>query len=281
MRILITGAGGQLGRDLQEALAGEEIHPATRAELDVASRTAVFNAAEQVRPAVIINAAAFNDVDGAETNPELAFAVNGVGPGQLARAAARVGARLVHISTDYVFDGTKGTPYTEEDNPNPQSVYARSKYEGELRVLDSEANACVLRTSWLYGEHGRNFVKTILQAAERGGPLRVVSDQTGSPTSTHDLADAIAVLIRASARGLFHVVNRGACSRHEFARAIVQDRVEVMPISSAEAARAAPRPANSSMVSTRWEQAGLPPLRPWEEALSDFLSQHAHQKRND
>src|SRR5437879_8790775 len=223
MRILITGAGGQLGRELQDLLSGEEIHAAGHADLDVANRDAVFKAVERARPAWIINAAAFNDVDGAETAAERAFAVNGLGPAHLADAAARTGARLLHISTDYVFDGTKGTPYTEEDNPNPQSVYARSKYEGERRVLDSEANACVLRTSWLYGEHGRNFVKTILQAAERGGPLRVVSDQTGSPTSTHDLADAIAALIRASARGLFHVVNRGACSRNELSRAIVQD----------------------------------------------------------
>jgi len=271
MRILITGAGGQLGRDLQGALAGDEIHPATHAELDIGSRAAVLGAIERIRPAVIINAAAFNDVDGAETSGELALAVNGAGPGHLAEAAARTGARLVHISTDYVFDGTKGSAYTEDDRPNPLSAYARSKYEGELRVLDSEAAACVLRTAWLYGRHGKNFVTTILKTAERGGPLRVVSDQVGSPTSTHDLAEAIASLIRTPARGLFHVVNRGACSRYELARAVVSGRVEVEPISSGEAARAAPRPANSSLVSVRWEAAGLTPLRTWEAALKDFL----------
>src|SRR5207245_3190447 len=163
------------------------------------------------------------------------FAVNGAAPGHLAEAAAVAGASIVHISSDYVFDGTKGTAYTEDDAPNPLSVYASSKYEGERRVLDSGAAACVLRTAWLYGVHGKNFVKAILAAAARGGPLKVVADQVGSPTATADLAQAIAQLIETPARGLFHVANGGACSRFGFAQAIVRGAVEVLPITTAEA----------------------------------------------
>ena len=272
MRILITGAGGQLGRDLHEVLAQEQVHGFSHQELDVAVRDAVFAAVERVRPAVVINTAAFNDVDGAETAAEQALAVNGAGPGHLADAAARTGARLIHISTDYVFDGTKGAPYTEDDQPNPLSVYARSKYEGELRVLSSSANACVLRTAWLYGRHGRNFVTAIREAARRRLPLKVVADQVGSPTSTADLSQAIAALMGTPVRGLFHVVNAGACSRFEFAKAIVGGAVDVVPITTVEARRAASRPANSSLISVRWQPAGLQPLRSWEDALAAFLT---------
>ncbi len=271
MRILLTGAGGQLGHDLQDALRAYELHSYDHASLDIADRDAVLREVERVRPQWVINAAAYNDVDGAETAVETAFAVNGAGPGNLAETAARVGARMVHISTDYVFDGRKGTPYTEDDAPNPLSVYARSKYEGEQRVLELGASACVLRTAWLYGRHGKNFVKTILAAAEKGRPLKVVADQVGSPTATADLAQAISQLIQTPARGLFHAVNAGACSRFEFAQAIVRGAVEVLPITTAEAARPAPRPANSSLTSIRWQQSGLSPLRSWRSALGAFL----------
>lgn len=272
MRVLITGASGQLGRDLQEALAQEEVHAADHARLDIANRDAVFDAVKTIRPAWIINAAAFNDVDGAESQVELAFKVNGAGPGHLADAAVHTSTRLVHISTDYVFDGGKGSPYDECDTPNPQGVYARSKYEGEVRVLNSGAAACVLRTAWLYGRHGRNFVKTILSASRAGTPIKVVRDQIGSPTATADLSQAIGALIRARVEGLFHAVNTGACSRFELAQAIVGDRVRVVPIFTKEAARPAPRPANSSLTSVRWPEAGLPAFVPWREALDRFLS---------
>jgi len=271
MRILLTGAGGQLGRDLQETLKGHDVRGFDHANLDVADREAVLRTVQQAHPEWIINAAAFNDVDGAETRTEEAFAVNGAGPGHLAEAASRLGASIVHISTDYVFDGTKGAPYSEEDAPNPQSVYARSKYEGERRVFDSGASACVLRTAWLYGRHGKNFVKAILAAAAKGGPLKVVADQVGSPTATADLAQAVAQLIQTPARGLFHVANSGACSRFEFAKAIVRGSVEVQPITTREAARPASRPANSSLISVRWQQSGLTPLRSWHSALDAFL----------
>jgi dTDP-4-dehydrorhamnose reductase len=268
---LLTGASGQLGHDLQDTLRDHKVHVYNHGALDVTDREAVLRAVEQVRPNWVINAAAFNDVDGAESAVEAAFAVNGAGPGYLAEAAARADASIVHISTDYVFDGAKGTPYTEEDVPNPLSVYARSKLEGERRVLDSGASACVLRTAWLYGRHGKNFVKAILAAAEKGGPLKVVADQVGSPTATADLAHAIAQLIGTPARGLFHVANVGACSRFEFAKAIVRGAVQVLPITTAEVARPAPRPANSSLLSVRWQQTGLIPLRSWQVALDRFL----------
>jgi dTDP-4-dehydrorhamnose reductase len=151
------------------------------------------------------------------------------------------------------------------------SVYGRSKYDGELQVLAAHPSACVLRTAWLYGEYGNNFVKAILKAAGGGGPLKVVADQVGSPTWTRHLAQAIGELIQTPARGLFHVANGGACSRFEFARAIVQGRVEVEPISAAQAARPAPRPANSALASERWPAAGLRTLPDWASALADFL----------
>src|SRR5207302_6269008 len=189
------------------------------------------------RPEWVINVAAFNDVDGAELVEAQAFAVNAAGPGNLADSAADVGAGLVHISSDFVFDGTKGSAYTEEDQPNPLSAYARSKYEGDLRVLNSKAAVCVLRTAWLYGLHGKNFVRAILDRAKQGGPLDVVADQVGSPTYTRDLADAISRIIQTPSRGLFHVTNAGACSRFELAKAIVRGAVEVRPITTAESGR--------------------------------------------
>jgi dTDP-4-dehydrorhamnose reductase len=272
VRILVTGAGGQLGRELIDVLALHEVHGRDHRALDITDRQAVFKTIEDVRPSWVINAAAYNDVDGAEAAAELAFAVNAAGPGNLDAAAARAGAEMVHISTDYVFDGRKGAPYTELDRADPLSVYGRSKYEGELLVMAAHPTACVLRTAWLYGEYGNNFVKAILKAADRGGPLKVVADQVGSPTWTRHLARAIGELIQTPVRGLFHVANAGACSRFEFARAIVQGRVEVQPISAADAARPAPRPANSALVSARWQAAGLRPLPDWERALTDYLA---------
>ena len=271
MRILVTGAGGQLGSELIDVLAQDEVHGLDHGALDISDREAVFAAVDRVRPSWIINAAAFNEVDAAEGAPEQAFQVNASGAGYLAEAAVRAGAEMVHISTDYVFDGRKGAPYTELDHANPLSAYGRSKYEGELQVLNSQASACVVRTAWLYGRYGKNFVKAILAAAEGGGPLKVVADQVGSPTWTRHLARAISDLIRTPARGLFHVANSGACSRFEFAQAIVDGRVDVLPITSSEARRPAPRPANSALVSDRWTAAGLRPLPDWRMALAEFL----------
>jgi dTDP-4-dehydrorhamnose reductase len=272
VRILITGGGGQLGRDLREVLVEHEVASFDHAGLDITDRRAVFRTVERITPHWVINAAAFNDVDGAETAAEAAFAVNATGPGNLAEAAAtRSSAAMMHISTDYVFDGRKKSPYSESDNPNPLSVYGRSKYEGELRVLGSGENTMVVRTAWLYGRYGKNFVTAIRAAAAKGSPLRVVADQVGSPTATLDLARAIGRLITSPIRGLLHAVNAGSCSRYDFARAIVGTGTEIIPITSAEAARPATRPRNATLVSERWLLTGIDPLRPWEDALKDFL----------
>lgn len=271
MRILLTGARGQLGHDLVEALGAEEVVAVGHSELDIADRVAVSQAVRAARPDWIVNAAAFNDVDLAESARAAAFAVNADGPAYLAAAAKAVGARLVHVSTDYVFNGRKGEPYTEDDTPEPLSVYGASKRAGEVRVLDSGGRASVLRTAWLYGSHGKNFVKAILAAASSGKPLRVVADQVGSPTWTRDLAFAIRDLLATDMAGLFHVVNSGACSRYEFARAILQGGGEVEAVKSSEMPRPAPRPANSSLRSTRWAEGGMRAMRPWQEALAEFL----------
>ena len=274
MRVLVTGARGQLGQDLTALLRDDEVHETDFAELDIADRAAVDGLVRELRPEWVINVAAFNDVDGAESAEAIAFAINTVGPGNLADAAAAVDAGMLHISSDFVFDGTKGSPYTEDDRPNPLNVYGRSKYEGDKRVLNSKASAIVLRTAWLYGINGKNFVKAILERANEGRPFDVVSDQVGSPTYTRDLADAINRVIRTRARGLFHVTNAGACSRYEFAKAIVRGAVEVRPITTPDSGRRARRPASAPLTSTRWQAAGLPPLRSWEDALSDFLETH-------
>ena len=272
MRILLSGAGGQLAADLASELAAQDLHAVDHDQLDIADRAAVEAMVVALRPEWIVNAAAFNDVDAAESQPERAFAVNADGPAYLAEAGARVGARLLHISTDYVFNGRKGSAYSEQDAPDPLSVYGKSKLAGERRVLESGVGACVLRTAWLYGRGGKNFVKAILAAAQRGEPLTVVADQVGSPTSTRDLAAAIGELLETDLQGLFHVANAGACSRYDFARAIVGERVPVRPIPSSQAERPAPRPANSSLTSERWGEAGMRPLRAWDTALRDFLA---------
>jgi len=274
VRVLVTGARGQLGQDLTSLLKDDEAHATDFAELDIADREAVTALVRDLRPEWVINVAAYNDVDGAESAEDQAFSINAAGPGNLADAAAAVSAGMLHISSDFVFDGTKGSPYTEDDRANPLNVYGRSKYEGDLRVLNSKASAIVLRTAWLYGLRGKNFVKAILERAKEGRPLEVVSDQVGSPTYTRDLADAISRVIRTPARGLFHVTNAGACSRFEFAKAIVRGAVEVRPIATADSGRRAPRPASAPLTSVRWEAAGLPPLRSWEAALKDFLDSY-------
>jgi dTDP-4-dehydrorhamnose reductase len=270
VRLLITGAEGQLATDLRGVLQGE-VHALSRRELDITDREEVFRRVERIRPAWVINAAAYNDVDGAETEVEQAFAVNGRGPGNLADAATANGASIVHVSTDYVFDGEKGTAYNEDDLPNPINAYGRSKREGEMRVLASGAPACLVRTAWLYGRHGNNFVKMVQAAAKAGKPLRMVTDQVGSPTWTADLATAIVALVNSPARGLFHVTNAGACSRFEQAKTILGSSTGLIPISSGESHRPARRPKNSSLTSVRWPAAGFTPLPPWQDALARFL----------
>ena len=276
MRILVTGADGQLGTELVRALAPHGgLIPVTQADLDVTDRRcAEFVAALQ--PEWVVHTAAATDVDGCEREPEQAMAVNAEGTRRVAEGCQRAGAGLVYLSTDYVFDGRKGAPYAESDPPAPLNAYGRSKLEGEQATRRVASRWTIVRTAWLYGVHGRNFVKTILGKVAAGEPLRVVDDQVGSPTHAGDVAEAVARLLSQGRTGMYHVTNTGTCSWYEFAREILRltgyDSTAVAPISSAELNRSARRPAYSALENAAWQAAGLPPLRPWREALAAMLA---------
>lgn len=291
MRFLVTGAGGQLGRDVAAALAGLvppggrrgsastgrlgvrtpcDVVAADHRRLDVSDRFQVLTAFEAARPDVVVHAAAFTAVDACEGDPDRAFAVNTLGTRHVAEAARRTGAHVVYLSTDYVFDGTAGRPYVEWDPPNPLSVYGRSKLGGEHELVPG---ATVVRTSWLCGYHGANMVKTVLRLAEGTRPLRFVEDQRGSPTFAADLAGALAVIGCERLPGVFHVTNGGATSWFGFARAVLEaagqdpDRVESIVSAELDPPRPAARPANSVLDNAAWRGLGLPPLPPWEDGL--------------
>jgi dTDP-4-dehydrorhamnose reductase len=277
MRILITGAGGMLASDLRPVLATKhEVLALDRASCDITDEAAVERAVGESRPDLIVNCAAFPDVDGCERDPERAFAVNGRGPGILARAAEGVGARLIHISTDYVFDGRKRTPYREDDPTNTINIYGESKLQGERRVLEDGAGAChlILRTSWLFGIGKANFIEGTLSEAQSKDRLAVVADQVSCPTWTLHLAQKIAALLEIEACGILHLAGSGECSRHELASYIVRKLprpVPVEPITWAELQRPAKRPAYSVMVSQRLEELRLAPLPHWQAAVDEYL----------
>jgi len=271
VRVLITGGAGQLGRDLAEVL-GVSAFALDRSDCDVTKPPAVEGAVARVRPDAIVNAAAWTDVDGCEGDPDRARLVNATGAGNVARAAGD--ALVVQISTDYVFDGYGARPYTETDATNPLSVYGASKLEGEGQAV-AAARWAVVRSAWLYGAGTRNFVAAILRAARTRDRLEVVDDQVGSPTSTPDLAAALATLIERGATGVLHGVNAGQCSRFEFARAIFAeaglDPSRVEPVATAAMPRPAVRPGFAALDGFAWRAAGLPVLRPWREALRDVV----------
>ncbi|HEU4685018.1 MAG TPA: dTDP-4-dehydrorhamnose reductase [Nitrospira sp.] len=273
MRILITGAQGQLGTALQQALAGETLILEDLPHFDLADP----GCEEQVaaaRPDVVIHAGAYTNVDGAEREPKRAHAVNADGTRSVARAAQRVGARLICLSTDYVFDGRKTRPYLEEDVPNPINEYGRSKHAGEQAALGHCENTLIVRTAWLYGHAGHNFVKTIMKLAAERSALDVVEDQRGSPTFAGDLAQALAGLAKSDLRGICHVANTGEASWHELAEAIVGHLklpVTVHPITTAQAGRLARRPAYSVLASGRLGSV-IDPLPHWRDALGRFMN---------
>ncbi|MFA5027699.1 MAG: dTDP-4-dehydrorhamnose reductase [Candidatus Methylomirabilota bacterium] len=275
MRIVITGANGQLGQELVPAcgrlgeVVGVDLPDWDLTRAESADRLA------SLRPDWVIHAAAATDVDRCEREPEWADRVNGQATAQVAEACRRAGSGLLYLSTDYVFDGAKGIPYLEEDPPAPRSAYGRSKLEGERIVRTAVPRWAIARTAWLYGAHGKNFVKTILQKCCGCEALRVVDDQVGSPTYAADLAAALARLVERDLTGIYHLTNGGSCSWFEFTREILrqsgQTRVAVEPITSERLARAAPRPAYSVLANRAWQAAGEPPLRPWPEALGEML----------
>ncbi|RWZ46353.1 dTDP-4-dehydrorhamnose reductase [Labedella phragmitis] len=279
MRYLITGASGMLGRDLQDALAGREVTALGRADLDVTDLDAV-RAAVAGHDAVI-NAAAYTKVDDAETDEEAAFAVNATGPRNLAIAARETGAKLVTISTDYVFDGFATSPYAEDTTRDPINAYGRTKAAGEeAAIAEHPDGTYVVRTAWLYGAHGPNFAATMVRLSASHDTLSVVTDQLGQPTWTKDLAERIVALLDADApAGVYHGTNAGITSWHGFTRAIFEeldlDPERVLETDSSTFARPAPRPAYSVLGHDGWARAGLPPLRDWREALHDAVEQGA------
>jgi dTDP-4-dehydrorhamnose reductase len=275
MRILITGAAGMLGLDVQRAAEqeGHETVSLSRSQLDVTDRAAVADAVGGADADVVINCAAWTDVDGAESEPEQAAAVNGAGAGNLATAAVSAGAWLLHISTDYVFSGDKPSPYVESDPVSPVSAYGRSKLDGERAVVAAAPGRhTIVRTAWLFGAGGRCFPKTILRAASQRPELTVVSDQIGCPTFTGHLAAGLVTLAAQRTPGVLHVAGGGQCSWHEFAAAIVGAAgmdCPVRPIPTSEYPLPARRPANSVLVSER----GAPVLPDWRTGLEQFMSE--------
>jgi dTDP-4-dehydrorhamnose reductase len=289
MRLLVTGAAGMLGGDVRRVAerAGHELILVDLAELDITDESAVHAFFERERPEATVNCAAWTDVDGAETKQDLAHAVNAEGAGNLARAAAASGTPLLHISTDYVFDGTppldadgQPRPYLESDPTGPRSVYGSTKLEGEQQVLAASRDHTVVRTAWLYGVDGRNFVDTMLRLAGEREAVQVVEDQIGSPTWSGHLAPAVLGLLERQVSGLVHLTGAGEVSWNGFAceifrQAEVSCRVE--PATSEQMARPAPRPAWSALESERDDE--FTPLPPWEDGLAGYLAARAGMMR--
>lgn len=276
-RYLITGAGGMLGHDLQAALADRSVTALSRLELDIIDPRACADAV--AGHDVVLNAAAYTAVDAAETDEEQATLINATGAENLARACATAGAVLVQYSTDYVFSGDGVGPYPEDAPIAPVSAYGRSKAEGERRAVAAHPDGTiVLRTAWLYGEHGPNFVRTMMRLYREHGTLTVVNDQHGQPTWTRDLAEQSVRMLDAGVRsGTLHGTNAGATTWFDFARAIVEnldgDPGTVAPTDSAQFARPARRPANSVLAHDGWARLGLAPMRPWRAALDDAMAE--------
>jgi dTDP-4-dehydrorhamnose reductase len=262
-----------LGHDLMEVLQGD-VRGVDLPEIDITDLTSVRKTLLTLKPRIIVNSAAYTDVDGCESNVETAMAVNGEGVGLLALTAREIGATLVQISTDYVFDGGKGTPYEEDDSIGPLSIYGESKLAGELNAAMAPEHL-IIRTQWLYGLHGKNFVETMLRLAGEKNELTVVDDQIGSPTFTLDLARAIKALLDKGCRGTYHAANAGFCSWNEFAKAIFEEEglaVTVNPMTTEQLGRPARRPLYSTLDCGKLARdTGFTP-RPWREALVEYLS---------
>jgi dTDP-4-dehydrorhamnose reductase len=276
MKIFVTGASGQLGSDLMVVLKahGYDVIGTSSKELDVRNYTDVRERIMLSKPDIIVHSAAYTKVDQAEQETDIAYDVNAFGTRNIAMAANAVGAKLIYISTDYVFDGTSNTPYTEFDKTNPQTVYGRSKLAGEEFVRQWVREHYIVRTSWVFGKHGANFVKTMLKLAEDRKQLSVVHDQIGSPTYTVDLAEFICLLLEKNLYGTYHASNSGACSWYELSKEIFKQAsldIQVSPVTTAEFPRPAPRPAFSVMDHMAIRLNGLKDLRHWRDALSAFL----------
>jgi dTDP-4-dehydrorhamnose reductase len=275
MRVTIFGASGLLGKALTREWNQDAVTGFTSRDADIRDASRVLEVVRDTRPEWIVLSAAYTDVDGCESNPELAFAVNRDGAVSVARAAREVGARLMFLSSDYVFDGKKTTPYEISDSRNPQSVYGRTKAEAEITLLDLIPHCCILRTSWLFGVGGKCFPDTILKLASSRPALDVVNDQRGSPTYVVDLARSIISLCRENAEGIIHVTNAGDCTWFEFAQQIMQSAgltTDVRPTTSERMARPAPRPAYSVLSPASRLPFGIA-MPSWQDALRRYLDE--------
>jgi dTDP-4-dehydrorhamnose reductase len=276
MRIVITGAAGRLGGSLADNLGGtHDVTGLDRAALDITDFAAVTKQIGDLRPDVVIHPAAWTDVDGCARNPERAIRINGAGAQHIALAAAQVGAAVVQISTNEVFDGAQTAPCYEYDSTHPANPYGASKLYGERAVMATNPRHYIVRSSWLFAHGGRNFIQAILGAADAGKPLRVVVNEVASPTYNDDLAGAIARLIETGRYGIYHLTNSGVCSRYAFARYVLdrtgRAEVPIQPISSHEWPRPSSPPQYTHLANIAGAMAGIT-LRPWQEAVDAFLA---------
>lgn len=280
-KLLVTGSTGQLGREFCNLQSSEfEIGGISSADADITSPEQILTVLNKHKPDIIIHTAAMTDVDLCERNPERAHQVNTGGSENIAKASLNYKALVIYISTDYVFDGEKNAAYTESDIPNPISVYGRTKLEGEKAVQNNCSNWIIIRTSWIYSSFGNNFIKSVIKRAHSEKPLKVVNDQFGSPTWTKDIVKQTMRLIDSRKTQLFHVASKGKVSRFDMAtyilRALKFDR-EVIPISTRELLRPAKRPKSSPLVSERIGQLEIDTMRPYNEALDEFLDLHGEE----
>ena len=284
-RLLITGCRGQLGTDLVERLSQSyDVTGIDLPEIDILDEIALLKCIEEVKPAVVIHPAAYTDVDGCESNSDLAMAVNGQGTRNVARACEAVRARLIYYSTDYVFDGTKRSAYVESDPTGPATVYGHSKLAGEKAIADLLDNYAIMRIAWVYGTYGSNFVKTMIKLGQDQiqtrksdqsfQPLKIVDDQHGNPTWTHDVVEQTKTLIESDQTGVFHATSEGVTTWYELAQDIFRlsnMEVEIEPCTTEQFPRPAPRPRMSALENSRLNQLGLNRMRPYINALEEFL----------
>lgn len=285
MKVLLTGANGQLGYDLQRTLAENKINfiPTDISTLDITNEKKVNEIITQIHPDVIVHCAAWTAVDAAEDNKEQCLEINVDGTKYIAKAAAAINARLIYISTDYVFDGTGHAPWTPDSTPNPINIYGLSKYKGELAVMAYSKRYSIVRISWVFGINGRNFIKTMLNLGKTKKEIKVVDDQIGSPTYTRDLSIFLSELIKSNKNGIFHATNCGYCSWFELACFIFKtiksmghneyDDVQVIPIHSSEYTSKTLRPKNSKMDCSKLIEEGFSLLPQWQDAVTRFIKE--------
>lgn len=274
MKVLITGANGQLGRELVKRLQGTDFSATDVAEMDITNQTNTLQVITAYGPDVVIHGAAYTNVDGAEEQPDVAYKINAIGTQNVAAACLKCGAKMVYVSTDYVFDGTLGRAYNEFDQTNPQSIYGKTKLAGEVLAKHILNQLFIVRTSWLYGD-GNNFVRTMLKLGKEKDELKVVNDQYGCPTSSKDLAEAILRLIETEHYGTYHAANTGVTTWYDFAKKIFEisgnDKVRVLPQSTEELGRPAPRPRYSPMDNMMLKLTIGAVMCGWEDSLYKYL----------